>query len=264
MSKSAEVGGIVSPASLWGKPLPKTLHKTAPETKKDTGMLPEDEDLVMEEDVDAELEADGPSDAELEAEDPAVDETNTDEEVGDDDDEPSYDDEEDADEDEEEDSDTSAVEDAKKKVSTKRVTTPMAGKKKSMSDHVREEIDRRKASGDSLRGVDIVNTLAKKGIKVSAAQVSQLLKKADVSAKARNPRKSKAAAEERSRLATSTRKVPEPTTRLAAAGKPTTGGITGLQVTHLKAAKDFVAACGNSYDEAFSVLDMHRQLHEVL
>lgn len=262
MSDTAAVGGIVSPASLWGKPLPKTLHKTAPEKKKDTGMLPEEDDAdsVMEEDVDAELEADGPSDAELEAENPEVDETDADEDAGDDE-EPSYDE----DDDEEAEDVDSAVEDDTTKVSKKkRVTTPMAGKKKSMSDHVRDEIDRRQAAGDSLRGVDIVNALAKKGVKVSAAQVSQLLKKAGVSAKARGPKKSKAAAEERSRAATSTRKVAEPVSRPTPKAKPATGGVVGLPVTHLKAAKDFVAACGDSYDEAFNVLDMHRQLNEVL
>jgi hypothetical protein len=42
MAKDVEVGGIVSPANLWGKPLPKkTLHKTAKKEEKDTRMLPE-------------------------------------------------------------------------------------------------------------------------------------------------------------------------------------------------------------------------------
>ena len=48
--------------------------------------------------------------------------------------------------------------------------------KKRGSDYIREEIARRRESGDSLRGVDIVKALAKKKVAVSAAQVSQLLK----------------------------------------------------------------------------------------
>lgn len=59
--------------------------------------------------------------------------------------------------------------------------SPMAEKKKvSISDHVRAEIEKRKASGASLRGVEIVAALGKRGITVSPAQVSQLLKKAGV------------------------------------------------------------------------------------
>jgi hypothetical protein len=165
----------------------KTVTKNAPQKeatpeKKDTGMLPEDDDV--DSDVDAELEVTEPSDAELEADESELEEV-TSEAAGDE--EPAYDDEEDSDEEDEDDDDEvdSAVEPDEKVSKKKRVTTPMAGKKKSMSDHVREEIERRQESGDSLRGVDIVNSLAKKGVKVSAAQVSQLLKKAGVSAKAR-------------------------------------------------------------------------------
>lgn len=258
MSKEVAAGGIVSPASLWGKPLPKALHKEATKKEKDTGMLPEEESIT-DDDVDAELDGDGPSDAELESEEAEVDD-----EAGDPagDEEPSYDDDDESDDDEDDsdDDDVDSVVEPDEKVSKKkRVTTPMAGKKKSMSDYVREEIARRQESGDSLRGVEIVNTLAKKGVKVSAAQVSQLLKKAGVSAKARGPKKAKAAAEERSRAALSTRKGAEPAATVKARG-----GVVGLPVAHLKAAKDFVAACGDSYDEALNVLELHKQLQGVL
>jgi hypothetical protein len=137
----------------------------------------------------------------------------------------------------------------------------MAGKKKSMSDHVRDEISRRQESGDSLRGVDIVNALAKKGVKVSAAQVSQLLKKAGVSAKARGPKKAKAAAEERSRAAVSTKKAAEPP-RAAPKARPVGG--TDMPMPQLKAAKEFLAAVGDSYEEARRVLGLHEQLHDYL
>ncbi|NDD52261.1 hypothetical protein EBZ39_00015 [bacterium] len=256
MAKDVAVGGIVNPANLWGKPLPKTVHKEATKKEKDTGMLPEDE---VELDVDAELEADEPSDAELVAE-----ETDTEFVEGGEpaeDEEPSYDDDEDeSDENDDVDDVDSAVEPDEKVSKKKRVTTPMAGKKKSMSDHVREEIARRQESGDSLRGVDIVNALAKKGVKVSPAQVSQLLKKEGVSSKARGPRKAKAAAEERSRAAVSTKKDAEPS-RIAHKAKP--AGVE-LPMPHLKAAKNFLAAVGDSYEEARRVLELHEQLHEIL
>lgn len=224
-------------------------------------MLPEDDDEV-ESDVDAELESDEPSDDDLAAEE--TDEVGDveDSDAADDDDEPSYDDDEEE-SDEDDDEVDSAVEPDEKVSRKKRVTTPMAGKKKSMSDHVRDEITRRQESGDSLRGVDIVTALAKKGIKVSPAQVSQLLKKAGVSSKARGPKKSKAAAEERTRAAVSTKKVAEEP-RQAKKAKPTTGGVVGLPVARLKAAKDFIAACGDSYEDAISTLELHQQLHDVL
>lgn len=258
MSKEVAVGGIVSPANLWGKPLPKTLHKEATKKEeKDTGMLPEDD---VDLDVDAELEADEPSDAELDAEEAEVTaETGAD--AGDE--EPSYDDdEEESDEDDDDDDEVdSAVEPDESVSKKKKVTTPMAGKKKSMSDYVRDEIARRQEAGDSLRGVDILNTLAKKGVKVSAAQISQLLKKAGVSAKARGPKKTKVApAEERTRAAVSTRKTEEPS-RVAHKAKPVSDE---LPLPHLKAAKAFLAACDDSYDEARRVLELHEQLHDVL
>lgn len=257
MSKEVSAGAIVSPSSLWGKPLPKTLHKTDTKKEKDAGMLPEDD---VTDDVDAELEGDGPSDADLEAEEADV-EASDDTEAGDE--EPSYDDESDEDDDsddEEVDATVDADEDDVSK--KKKVTTPMAGKKKSMSDHVREEIARRQESGDSLRGVDIMGALSKKGVKVSAAQISQLLKKAGVG-KSRSPKKAKEAGEEKSRVAVSTRKVTE-APRAANKVKPATGGVIGLPVTRLKAAKDFIAACGNSYEEAMNALELHQQLHDVL
>lgn len=260
MSKEVATGGIVSPANLWGKPLPKTLHKEATKKEKDTGMLSDD---VTEDDVDAELAVDGPSDAELESEEAEVDD-----EVGAEagDEEPEYDDEE-SDEDDSDDDDSddvdSVVEPDEKVSKKKRVTTPMAGKKKSMSDYVRDEIARRQEAGDSLRGVDIMNTLSKKGVKVSAAQISQLLKKAGVSTKARGPKKAKAAAEERSRAAVSTRKGEEPS-RAAPKVRPAADDAVGLSVAHLRAAKAFLAACGDSYAEARNVLEAHEQLQDVL
>jgi hypothetical protein len=127
--------------------------------------------------------------------------------------------------------------------------------KKSLSDYVREEIAARKASGESLRGVDILNSLAKRKIKVSAAQVSQLLKKEGVSSKARGGRKPAAAvatSEERSRVANKARTTTRPT------------GGADLPWDRLNAAKAFVSACGGSVDEAEDVLSMFQKLNKVV
>jgi hypothetical protein len=135
--------------------------------------------------------------------------------------------------------------------------------KKSMSDYVREEIDRRKKSGDSLRGVDIVTELAKHKIKVSPAQVSQLLKKAGVSQKAPGPRKAKLAASqdgEKIRAAESVRKG-EATRKGTRIHAP---AADGMSVHQFKAAKDFLSACHDCYDEAARVLELHEQLRSTL
>jgi hypothetical protein len=220
-------------------------------------MLPEDDDI--DSDVDAELE-----DADDDELTPVVSVDDSGEE-DDDEFEPEEGDESDAD-DEEQDEVVSAVEDDEdddpaadepSAGATKKRVRKMS-EKKSMSDHVREEIDRRQKTGESLRGVDIVNALAKHKIKVGPAQVSQLLKKAGVSQKARGPRKAKLAAEagERSRSAESVRK--------GVIKHRPASTVAGLPVAHLKAAKDFIAACGDSYEEAARILELHEKLHDVL
>ena len=264
MAKDVAAGGIVSPANLWGKPLPKTIHKTTENKEKDTRMLPEEE---IDSDVDAELEdIEGPDDEELSEEETSekvISASADDEESEDDDEEENVDDEdEDSDEVDAEVDSTVEADEEKSAPKRKKVVTNMA-EKKSMSDHVRDEIERRKKSGDSLRGVDIVTALGKKGIKVSPAQVSQLLKKANISAKARGTHKTKEKnAAEVKRVATSTRKGETPRRE---AGKSSGSGTEMVVVSsHLKAAKAFLAACDDSYDAAREALDMHQQLHDVL
>ena len=260
MSKKVEAGEIVNPANLWGKPLGKSPALAPKSSKeKETRMLPDDK---IDSDVDAELE-DGPTDNELV--EVAVSDDIEDDNVDDDADD--FDDEDDDDDDDEEgDEEVDSAVDADEEPSkTTRVVTTMADKKKkSMSDHVRDEIDRRNAAGESLRGVDIVNALSKKGVKVSPAQVSQLLKKAGVSAKGRNPRKTKVAeTTEQHRAAVSTRKGTEPK-RPANKVRPSDEPTGSLPVAHLRAAKAFIAACGDSYEKARNVLELHQQLTDVL
>jgi len=267
MAKKVEAGGFVSPANLWGKPLPTVLHKSAEEKKKGTTrMRTEDEDEI-DLDVDAELEEDGPSEADLisdeEDEESDLPVTASIEEADDDETE-----EDDEDDDEEvasaveADTDSEPVAVETPATNKKRATSPMA-EKKSMSDYVRDEITARKASGDSLRGVDIVNALAKKKIKVSPAQVSQLLKKAGVSQKARGKRAAAAAEPtEKLRVAEKARRV-EPKPAAAKVAKAPTGSVS-LPIAQLKAAKAFLAACDGSYVDAKNALALHAELGDIL
>lgn len=297
MTKKDDGSGFVNPASLWGKPLPKMLQPTTPKGStepkkaKNSGMGRHDsEDIDLDSDVDDELEGTGPSDDELldgtEAETTeetyveasvAVEVTDDEAEDEDDDDEAEDEAEEEADVEDvvEVDEAESAVDEAddEEVEPTRRSHTVAEKKKKSMSDYVRDEITKRTDAGDSLRGVDIVNALAKKGVKVSPAQVSQLLKKAGISAKARGPKKHKAAAApaaatseagERSRMAMSREK----TSKKKPAGRPANKVATAvagtLPVAHLKAAKAFLATCGGTYEEAARILKLHEQLQDVM
>jgi hypothetical protein len=243
-------------------------------------MLPNEEEI--DSDVDAELEEDEPTEAELQ--DEAVDdedEVSTVEASGAGDDEDAADEEDDefeAEEGDDDDADASDVADDGEVDSavdvdevpvkaTKADTSPKVSKKmaekKSISDHVRDEIADRKSAGESLRGVDIVNALAKRKIKVSPAQVSQLLKKAGISQKARGTRKAVAAAtEERSRsalkAAKATPKQQAPKVRV------TTGTTTELPWKQLNAAKAFIAACNGSFEEASGTLAMFHKIENVL
>ncbi|NBT75117.1 hypothetical protein EBZ80_13810 [bacterium] len=282
----AKAENFVSPANLWGRPLPgasSTAGKEKKDDKKEKGATRmRTDEYDDDDDVDAELEADAAGadineiedDSEAYAEaaaeyDDESDEdiretaaTLADEEPDDDEDETEYEPEE-GDEVSAEDVDSTAeadeddpVESPNATKTTKRKVKDMA-EKKSGADHIRDEIARRQESGDSLRGVDIVAALAKKRVTVSPAQVSQLLKKAGAAPGKRGA----PAGEERSRVAAMGKKKPvEPprsTAKRPAAG-PTGSGT--LPMAQLKAASDFLAACGDSYETAGEILAAHKQL----
>lgn len=301
MAKDREAGKFVSPENLWAKPVPGA--KKEPAQTKATRMRTKDEDNMEDEDidVDAELEAEDAygdeieedADAELAAE--ADDDTDVGDDADDDEDEIDYE-SEDGDEDiaatDETETAVSAVDaddvdvddetDESEVVSTKESrTTKMAEKKKtSLSDHVRNEIEKRKTSGASLRGVDIVAALEKRGINVSAAQVSQLLKKAGLSSgKKGRPSGSKSGGEagERPRAALKAGKKPaeEPKARATVSRKPAaepmrvapkatakTGNGFNVPMQQLSAASDFVAACGGSFDKASRILAAAEKLSQ--
>ena len=274
---------IVSPASLWGKPLPRAPN--SPVTKeKAARVLP---DKKIDSDVDAELEEDTTTMAELADEDSVEDEdeVSTVAATGADDDD---DDDEDEDEDDEDDEDEDESEDAEEDeefeseegddddddvensvdstVDVDEVPVPAAiaagvtpkvmtmTEKKSIADYVRDNIADRKSAGESLRGIDIVNSLAKRRIKVSPAQVSQLLKKSGVSQKARGGRKVVAVATTGTRSRSTLKaKTVEPAQQ-APKIRATTGTTTELPWKQLSAARAFIAACNGSFEEASGTL----------
>lgn len=288
MAKAEE---FVSPVNLWGKPLPGATSK-APEEKKKKGATrmrfatPEDYDEdEVDADVDAELEEDVVDDeaAYAEAETEYEDEGSEDvretaatltEDVDadvDDDDETEYEPEEGdevssetVDPAVEADEDDDTVEAPRATKTTKKKVKDMA-EKKSGADHIRDEIERRKASGDSLRGVDIVNALAKKRVTVSPAQVSQLLKKTGAtSGKRVEPA---TAGEERSRVAARRKHATKAEPAKVAPKRPVAKAPTGatmLPMNQLNAAAAFLAACDGCYDTASEILVAHKQLRTIM
>lgn len=268
MAKSEE---FISPANLWGKPLPgATARTTAKKEGKSTRMRDEDDinddvDAELEEDVvDAtpigEIEDDSAAYAEaaaLEGDDPEDEEDETEYEPEDGDDVSAEDEVASTVEDDEDPAPVEMSAGAKKKK-----VKDMAAKK-SGADHIRDEIARRQESGESLRGVDIVAALAKKRVEVSAAQVSQLLKKAGVSSGKRGRPAKAEEVEDRSRFAAKGKKISAEPARVAPKRPATVGGSgksATLPMEQLKAASAFVAACDGCYDTAEEILTAHKQL----
>lgn len=299
MAKNHEAARLISPTNLWGKPLTRPPNKPAQE--KVTGMRTEDEEDFTDEDeidVDAELAEEDENAEELVDETPddaeqeiaAEAEEDVAEEEGDVEDDGLAYDPEDGDEseedavvsavdadDEEENGDTDETEVAETTPESRKRT--MSDKKKvSLSDHIRTEIDKRQTSGASLRGVDIVAALEKRGISVSPAQVSQLLKKAGVAGtRARKPAAEEQVSE-KSRSAMKAKKnaietpkkplglkrnVPVAATvtptRSALKAAPSGSSRFSVPVDQLKAAEAFVSACGG-FEKATRILTTAAEL----
>lgn len=274
MAKSEE---FISPTNLWGKPLPSSAAKPAKKEEKSTRMRDYEDDI--DDDVDAELEEDsvdidGTPIGDVEDDSAAYAEAaeleNDDESDTEDDDETEYEPEEgDAVSESEDDAVATAVDSdedpAPVETSTRaknRKVTDVAAKK-SGAEHIREEIARRQESGDSLRGVDIVAALAKKRVEVSAAQVSQLLKKAGVASGKRGRPAKTEEVEDKSRVAAKGKKISSEPTRVAPkrpAAIVTGGKSATMPMEQLKAASTFLDACDGCYDTAAEILAAHQQL----
>jgi len=257
--------------NMWGKPLPSTARKVADDKKKVTRMQTEDD---IDSDVDAELEegedtevdlADENDDvlvsdealAEVEADEPDDDEEEEEDSDEDDDDL----DPEDVVDEEQDEVEATVAEDEEEDANNRKV---VMSEKKSGADHIRDEINKRKAAGDSMRGVDIVAALAKRKIEVSPAQVSQLLKKAGMGGA---PRAKKTDADAKSRVAAKgkakTEAAPPATPRMLPKGRAVTSTTTTLPMTQLRAAAAFLSACDGCYATAEEILSTHKQLGTV-
>lgn len=282
--------GLISPAQLWGKPLKSAAPQKAAE-KKVTGKMTHDDEDVTDDDIDvdaelanADVEEDELHAIEAESEADVVDEV----EEGDPDEEDADDDETDYEAEEGDVSDESedAVEDGEEVVTAvadneeedgdvenpNLTGTVSMSEKMSLSDHIRAEITRRQKSGDSLRGKDILDSLAKRKIKVSAAQISQLLKKAGLGGKTRGKKAAAPAAaateSEKSRMAGKHAKR-EVTTATKPKGpaqftakRPAATGSFRVPMDQLKAAEAFVDACGGSFQSAERILTAAAQLSQ--
>lgn len=306
MAKKIVAGLPISPTNLWGKPLPRPTNK--PPEKKVAGMTTEDNDIMEDEDIDVDAElADADEDivddepVEVEAVEVTAeldDESEEDEvdeegltfaaEDGDADDELVDDDVEEEqvvsavedDEEEEEPGETEELEVAATTTESKRVMANKTKEKVSLSDHVRNEIEKRKSAGASLRGKDIVAALEKRGINVSPAQVSQLLKKAGLGGAKRGRAPAAAtetASDEKSRVAMKAKKRGEMTLKIKPAAKPApvaaqprsalkaapaVSGHFRVPVDQLQAAEAFVAACGGCFEKATRILTTAAQLSD--
>lgn len=282
----AKADDFISPANLWGRPLPGATSKAAEsaQKKKETKSTrmrddyeDEDEDIretavdLDDADVDAELE-DHSDEAYAEAEEADepvgddVEDTDETEYAPEEGDEDAVTAEDDSDAEMVDDDDSVAVDDEEPvaaSAGTKKKGSKNMAAKKSGADYIREEIERRQEEGESLRGVDIVSALAKKKVTVSPAQVSQLLKKAGVS----GARGAKAGAgEEKSRVAAKNKKPAEVTPRVAPKRPVATAPskTTTLPMDQLMAASAFLEACDGCYDSAADILKAHRQLGEMM
>lgn len=267
--------GQINPANLWGKPLPGAARTTGRAQP-----IEDDEPVVG---ADSELDnVDDPDDDALREEEENGEDTEDTPEVTNETDGDPEEDEEDGDDEleseagDEDDVDlvsdkrSSAVEDDVDEDVTEGATT--MAEKKSGADHIRDEIKRRRASGDSLRGVDILAALAKKKVTVSAAQVSQLLKKEGVtSGRAGRPAAAAATADgEKSRAAAKSKKsgtAPAPAPRAAPKAastlKPLAAGASGMPMAQLEAASAFLETCDGCYDTAVEILATHNRLGQM-
>jgi hypothetical protein len=279
--------GLVSPTQLWGKPLKSAAPQNNAEEKVKGTMTYDDDDVTEDDiDVDAELATADAEEDELEVIEAetasVVTDTDAEPDAGEDDEEPDYDAEEGdasdtADEEAEDDAEVvTAVaddeEDGDKEIPATRGKSSMS-EKMSLSDHVRAEITRRQKSGDSLRGKDIVESLAKRKLTVSPAQVSQLLKKAGLGGQPRGKKsaaptaatadgdKIRAAGKSAKRNVEPPAAKPATPAKIAGKAKPATNGFR-VPMEQLQAAEAFVGACGGSFKDAERILTAAAQLSQ--
>lgn len=259
MAKNKLAGEWISPENLWGKPLPPALKRTPRATAAkveadddDEDEDKDDEDDTEDEDAEDEVEYD-------EADDVVTSAANINVEVSD------------------KTETVSTVVDAiptKKKKAEKNMATITPVEKKSGADYCRTEIARRAATGESLRGVDIVAALAKYKVIINPAQVSQLLKKAkesgvictmtDKSRVAAKAKATKPAARPMAAPAAPAEVAETPRGPRHSLPKRKLATLGSMPMAQLKAASAFVAACDGCYATASSILADHKQVRSLM
>lgn len=152
---------------------------------------------------------------------------------------------------------TAAVKAAVAVAKRKKVKEAPMAEKMTKADHVRAEIDKRvKAGEEGIRPRDIIAALEKKGVTVTAPQVSVMLKKA-LGGETAAPK-----AEKPVRAASAVKKpMPKaPEKKAAAATKPTKPGkLEKQQFDLLFDAASFVEKCG-SVESAINALSAYERL----
>lgn len=178
--------------------------------------------------------------------------------VEDDDDDDSEEDDDDVAAEAEEDSEEDAAKPTGAKMSTAKAKAGAGGMTK--ADAIRASIERRKASGGSLRPCDIIEELAGKGCAVNASQVSVTLRAMGVPA---GPRGRKAGAKVAKPAAGAAE---EPKSRVAMKrgmeeAKPSAAKKGGNNFADLEAAADFADSMGG-YERATELLEVCRRMRE--
>lgn len=217
---SSAVGNEEYPGNFWGKPIPPSLLRMATEqvatkdkeektmTQKHFEDVDFDDDAEVAVATQTEINTADPTDAELLEEENAAAydeeseyEAAADVDAEDEDDEFSPEEGDAAEveyaeaEETEDDEAVSSPDELEENVAAtaakpRKREKPMTGKI-TLSDRIRKEIASRKEAGKSLRGVDIRTALERKGYPVSAAQISQILKKEGIPQIGRGPSKNK-------------------------------------------------------------------------
>jgi hypothetical protein len=165
---------------------------------------------------------------------------------------------------------TAAVEAAVAVAKKKKVSSVPTSKEMTKADYVRAEIERRQKAGDSIRPRDIIEALAKRGVKVTPPQVSVLVKKLagpgavkKTAADQTPAQKAKAAINRLARVASAVKRPGQAVAArqpVQAAAKTKAGPKDGeSEYSALFAAANFVGACGD-LAAARKTLDAYEQL----
>jgi hypothetical protein len=149
---------------------------------------------------------------------------------------------------------------SRQKTSLVRGNEMAEGKKVTLSDHVRREIHKRKESGASVRGCDIVAALEKRGTGRAGRKPAQ----AKTGTGAGSGDAPSRVAERKPHAGGVAQAKPQSRPLTKAPPKVAASSESGFQIpmAQLKAAETFVAACGGSFQKAERILTVAAQLSQ--